>query len=187
MNDSSTVQIDLHTRLADNLQLIPDIDVRSPLQWVEVAKGISLPTLGPHHLFAYLAVHGASSAWFRLKWIADFAALVGSYPPAEIEHLWARSQDLGAGRAADQALLLADSLFGSLEASGDLKQRLLRDRASKRLFKAALNELSGRAEPIEPTSRTLGTATIHWTQLLLLPGIEFKIAELLRQSRAAFL
>ena len=41
-----------------------------------IASGIELPTLRTEELFAYLAVHGASSAWFRLKWITDVAALL---------------------------------------------------------------------------------------------------------------
>ena len=77
-----------------------------------VAKGIELPTLGKDELFAYLTVHGASSAWFRLKWITDLAALLHGESADEIERLYDRSQQLGAGRAAAQALILANRLYG---------------------------------------------------------------------------
>ena len=72
----SRLQVDLHTRLADNDRLIPAIGIGSPRQTVELLPAIALPTLRRDELFAYLCVHGASSAWFRLKWICDLAALI---------------------------------------------------------------------------------------------------------------
>ena len=173
--------VELHTRLADNPELIGDIDVKSPARSVEVARDIRLPTFEDDELFAYLCAHGASSAWFRLKWITDFAGLIHSKPPSEIERLYKRSQQLRAYRAADQALLLADALYGSLEGT-DLKQRLLRDRTSRILFNAALRQVSIAEEPMEVT---FGTWLIHWTQLLLKPGLAFKISEVSRQIRDA--
>ena len=185
LRDDPPLQVDLHTRLADNPRLIPTIGIESARQTVEVAPGIQLPTLAGDELFAYLAVHGASSAWFRLKWITDFAALIHHHPPQELERLHRRSLELGAGRAAAQALLLADSLFGTLSEAPALKQSLRRDSRSRLLFGIARRQLSGCAEPIEPTSTTLGTAAIHYSQFLLLPGLAFKLSELIRQGHAA--
>lgn len=181
----SDFQLDLHTRLADNPRLIPSIGMSSPRQLVAVAGGIQLPTVADDELLAYLAVHGASSAWFRVKWISDFAALLAPLTAADLDRRYARSQQLGAGRAAAQALLLADELFGSLADAPALRQYLLRDRANRRLCKAALRQLAGRAEPVEPTSRPWRTLTIHWTQFLLLDGAGFKLSELWRQARSA--
>jgi Uncharacterised nucleotidyltransferase len=178
--DSPPLMIDLHTRAADNRRLIPGIDVHSPRQWVDIGQGIRLTTFADDELFAYLAVHGASSAWFRLKWISDFAALLQGGSGDEFDRLYRRSQELGAGRAAGQALLLADRLFGVLQASSALRVELARDAATRRLYRAALRLLTG--EPSEPTERFLGTMTIHWTQLLLLPGLGYKLSELLRQA-----
>jgi hypothetical protein len=177
---SPRVQIDLHTRTADNARLIPTIDVHSPRQWVEVAAGINLPTLAMDELFAYLAVHGASSAWFRLKWISDFAALVHGRSGEEIVRLYRRSLDFGAGRAAGQALLLADSLFDTLQFAPELRAQLMRDRATRSVYRAALRLATG--EPREPTDVRAGTLTIHWTQFLLLPGLTYKLSELKRQA-----
>ena len=181
----SGLNVDLHTRAADSPELIPSIGIDSPTRRVDVGNGIELPTFEPSEMFAYLAVHGASSAWFRLKWISDFAALLTGTPAAEIERLYSRSQELHAGRAPAQALLLADRLFGTLGCCPELKATLLADRSSRRLCSAALAQLAGRTEPIEPTSRFLGTARIHWTQFLLLPGAGFKVSELIRQARSA--
>jgi hypothetical protein len=179
-------QVDLHTCLADNPALIPAIGLNSPTQMVEISPGISLSTLADDELFAYLAVHGASSAWFRLKWITDFAALMAGKSPAELDRLYERSQQLGAGRAPAQAMLLADMLYGSLKGAEALKARLEADRRARWLATIALRQVAGRAEPVEPTSRPLGTAAIHYSQLLMLPGLGFKLAETMRQARAVF-
>jgi hypothetical protein len=178
-----SLSVDLHTRLADNEMLIAGLGVDSPTQSVDIGNRIALSTLGDDQLFAYLAVHGASSAWFRLKWISDFAALASAREPGEIDRLYRRSQALGAGRAAGQALLLADRLFGTLDRLPQLGDELRSDRATARLYRAALGQLAGRPEPVEPTSTPFGTLTIHWTQFLLGPGAQFKLSELRRQLR----
>jgi hypothetical protein len=171
--------VELHSRLADNRRLIPAIDVHSPRQFVDIAPAISLPTLASGELFAYLTVHGASSAWFRLKWISDFAALLHRRDAAEMWRLYSQSQTLGAGRAAAQALLLADALFNSMKSAPDLRDHLSSDPAAKRLCRVAVQMLvDGR----EPTEHRLGTLPIHWTQLLLRPDLRFKLSELWRQA-----
>lgn len=182
----SGTHVDLHTKVADNPMILPGVGLNSPARLLDIGNGISLPTLGPTETFAYLAVHGASSAWFRLKWISDFAALLANASGPEVQDLYRHSLDLGAGRAPGQALLLADRLFTALQNNAALKAELLADRAAHRLYRAALKQLAGRSEPIEPTSTRLGTMRIHWTQLLLLPGLDFKISELVRQARSAF-
>ncbi|MFL6730246.1 MAG: nucleotidyltransferase family protein [Sphingomicrobium sp.] len=174
--------IELHTRLADNRRLIPSIGIDSPRQEVAVADGITLPTLARDELFAYLCVHGASSLWFRLKWITDLAALLSHCSADEIERLCRRSQELGAGRAADQALLLADDLYGSLTDTG-LADRLQQSRAARWLASAAFSQLVANTEGREPTATLLGTLAIHWTQLLLLPDAGFAAGEAYRQVR----
>ena len=179
-----SLHVELHTRLADNLRLIPKIDVHSARQTVEIAPGLTLPTLAKDELFAYLAVHGASSAWFRLKWISDFAALLHGQGAEEIERLYRRSQDLGAARAASQALLLADRLFDVLQHIPALREELARDRAAQLLCWAACRLMTKGSG--EPTERPLGTLAIHWTQFLLQPGLAFRFSELRRQA-ASFL
>ncbi|MEA3052108.1 MAG: hypothetical protein QOG72_1011 [Sphingomonadales bacterium] len=178
--DPRRLHVELHTRLSDNSMLLPEVGSDSPLQQVEVAKGRFLPTLQTDDLFAYLCVHGASSAWFRLKWIADVGALLGDRAPAEIDRLYRRSQDLGAGRAAAQALLLCRRLFGT-PLPPELAAELEADRMNRWLVAIALRKLAGRAVATELHETRLGTATIHLMQLGLLPGLKFKLAELGRQ------
>jgi hypothetical protein len=177
-------QLDLHTRLADNPQLIPSIGVHSPKQWVDVGAGISLPTLADEELLTYLAVHGAAAGWFRLKWISDFAAMLSARSPSEIDRFYERSQVLGGSRAAGQALLVSDVLFESLAASPHLSERLKNDPATLGLSRVALR-LIGRA-PAEPTDRFLGTLPIHLSQLTIGPGAAYKFAQV-RQHAVQFL
>lgn len=177
------IHVELHSALADNAHLIPGIGVNSPLQSVELAPGIVLPTLAPDELFAYLCVHGASSAWFRLKWITDLAALLHGRDAQQVERLYRRSQQLGAGRAAGQAVLLATWLYGS-PISPALAAALERDPAIGWLARTALAEMTGRAAIREPGDAVMGTAMIHLSQFFLLPGWRFKASEFLRQLSA---
>ena len=176
---NEAVFVELHTGLADNERLIPTIDIHSRRQLVEVVPGISLPTLADEELLAYLAVHGSSSAWFRLKWISDFAALLEGRTSEELRRLYLRSQELGADRAAGQALLLADTLFGTLGPVPALREEVANDRPTRLLCSAALRMIR---EAGEPTARLLGTLTIHWTQFMLKPDLAFKWSELRRQG-----
>ncbi len=174
------LQVDLHTRPSDNRRLIPHLDVRSPRQWVDIGDQLRLPTLAGDELLAYLAVHGASSAWFRLKWISDIAALLDGCSPEEIERLYDRSQELGAGRSAGQSLLLADLLFGALKHNLALAERLRGDAITKLLFRTAVRMLL--RGPVEPTETPFGTFLIHSSQLLLLPGARYTGSEFARQA-----
>ena len=171
--------LDLHTRLADHPALLPQVGIESPSRAILIAKGIELPTLARDELFAYLTVHGASSAWFRLKWITDFAALLHGESADEIERLYDRSQQLGAGRAAAQALLLAARIY-AVEISARLRDRLLADPVNRWLANMAERQLGSICEP---TERFLGTAGIHLSQPFLLPGWRFKLSEAGRQLK----
>jgi hypothetical protein len=172
--------VELHSSLSDNSKLLPGVGLDSPTRQVEVAKGRSLATLCTDELFAYLCVHGASSAWFRMKWIADLAALLGDCPPQEVERLYRRSQTLGAGRAAAQGLLLCERLFGT-NLPAALGRELRSDRTNRWLVSIALRKLAGRTLTAELDQKLLGTGTIHLMQFALLPGLAFKYSELRRR------
>jgi len=180
--DSNGVHVELHTQLADNRALISRIDCRSPRLDVAVL-GHVFPTLQIDELFAYLCVHGASSSWFRLKWIADLAALISPCERGEIERLYRASQRLGAGRAAAQALLLADHLFDT-KVPAELVGELRSDRINRWLFAGALRKLAGRTVAKELARVRLGTASIHVMQLGLLPGWKYRFSEIKRQAAA---
>lgn len=181
LHDHRHIAIDLHSRLADQPTLLRSLSVHSSNRHVSVAPNVALPTLGPDQLFAYLCVHGASSAWFRLKWIADLFALHGEASPQLLTALYNRAKELGAGRSVDQALLLMDLLFG-IDLEMELRSRLKASRANRLLAGIAVTQLGAG----EPTNRRLGTMMIHASQLLLKPGVVFKAEETVRQLRSAF-
>lgn len=173
--------LDLHSRLSDHRGLIPRIGMVSPRQTVTVAPGIELATLAGDELFAYLCVHGASSAWFRLKWITDLAGLLRDADGGEIDRLYRRARQDGAGRAAGQALLLAERLY-RLPLGAPLRDTLERDTATRWLAAVAMTQLAGRRDLKEPTERWFGTLSIHVSQLVIEPGWRPLIGELARQA-----
>ena len=177
---SDGTAVELHTALADNPALLPGVGLASPRQAVAPGGAAALPTLATAPLFAYLAVHGASSAWFRLKWIADVGALLAPLAPEEIEGLYREAQRLGAGRPAALALLLCRRLFAT-PIPETLLAELRRDRVARLLLALSLRKLAGRAEARELEATRLGTATIHLLQLGLKKGLRFKLGELRRQ------
>jgi len=172
--------VELHTGLADNPALLRGVGLASPRQEVTVAGADTLPTLATEPLFGYLAVHGASSAWFRLKWIADVGALLAPLAPGEIERLYRAAAGVGAGRAAALALLLCHRLFATPVAE-PLLAELRRDRVVRLLLRLSLRKLAGRAEERELDETRLGTLTIHLLQLGLERGVGYKLGELRRQ------
>ena len=169
--------VELHSRLSDNRRLIPEIDARSPSQSVDVAPGINLPTLATDELFAYLAVHGASSSWFRLKWLADFAGLAEAVGPAELARLERRATELGAGRCASVALALCREVFGSpiVEDSAPLSP------VERWLVRTSLAYLAGPQSMSEPTDRRFGTLPLHLSHMMASKGWHYPITEVSRK------
>ena len=170
------VVVELHERLTANPQLLASITARSPHQLVEVAPSIALPTLGREDLLVYLCVHGTFSGWYRLKWIADLNALLQAEDAAGRERLFERAVALRVERPVACGLLLCCALFG-LELEPALAARLRRSFAVRQLVNVALRALVlGHAREI--TSRRLGTALIHASNLLLRPGFRYKMGDI---------
>lgn len=165
--------LDLHSALTDSPFELAGIDVHGPVQEVMIGAGRSLPTLGSDAQFAYLAAHGASSGWMRLKWIADFAALLAGADAPEIDRLYRRSLDFGAARPAGLGLLLADRLFG-LPLSEGLRAEIGRDAVVRRLVARSLGLMRGRTAIAEVTDVRFGTLPIHRIQFAMRPGWRYK-------------
>ncbi|MEG3154974.1 nucleotidyltransferase domain-containing protein [Sphingomonas sp. RB1R13] len=172
--------VELHTGLSDHAALLPAMGIPAQPTLVEILPGSSLATLPSDEQFAYLCVHGASSAWFRLKWIADLAGTISGASELELGRLLVSAKRLGAGRSAAQALLLACWLFPILAEDAPLARALRSDRVATWLAARSLAQLCGP----EPRSRRFGTATIHLTQLMLTPRVGDGLAEFARQLRA---
>jgi hypothetical protein len=167
------ILLDLHSRLGDHPTLLPTATASAAARMVEIPGRIALPTLPDRLLLPYLAVHGASSAWFRLKWLADFAALAARIPPEQLQVIAEQAPRLGAGRSLAASLILANRLLGKR-----LPEGLDADRATLRLVRLAVGALS---DPGEPTERRFGTLPMHRSQLLLVPGSHYFLSEVMRK------
>jgi hypothetical protein len=175
------IPVELHRDLVDSPRMLPGVSAETPPQRVEIAPGIVLPTLPIEPLFAYLCIHGATHAWSRLKWIADVAALLCVRAEGETERLYRASAALGAGRAAGQALLLSERLFG-LPLPPALKAELEGDRKVRWLASLAMGTLLKGEGAEESDLSLLGTVPMHLSQLLLVPGWRYKGSEVIRKS-----
>lgn len=179
-HQSSGVPVELHWRLVDNPRLLSGVGMTSPRQKVEIVPGIQLATLADEPLFAYLCVHGASSAWFRLKWIADLNAFVAGRTAAELERLHRSAVALGAGRTSAAALLLIERLFGRPLPAGLAKLR--RDPSVRLLVRLALFAMTGKKAVAEPSESKAGALAIHAVQALAMPGLGYFGSEVKRQA-----
>lgn len=169
--------VELHGRLLQNPALLPDAVLESPRKQMTIAPGIVVPTLGDELLFPYLFAHGAHHGWFRLKWLADMAALLGN-DAAGPEARYREAQRYGVGRCAAQGLLLMHEWLG-LDLSPEFAAELRRDRAHRRLVRVAKNCLAGEFEATEhasPTARTM--LPVLMSGLMLRPEISYKLSEL---------
>jgi hypothetical protein len=173
------ITVELHLRLTGNPALLPGVGVRSPAQVVEIAPGIALPTLARDELFAYLCVHGALTAWSRLKWPADLAAFLAHEP--DLDGLYRRGLALAPGRSVPQALLVCEALFGL--PLGPLGDELRRDPRTLWLVRTALATMIRGGADRELSAQRLGTARLHFSVLFLQPGLRYKAGDLARQFR----
>ncbi len=169
---ASGVLVELHARLFDNPALLPQIGTSSPRQEVEVAPGVRLPTLAREPLQLYLAVHGAVSGWARLKWLADWAAIVD-----DPERSYRAAVAAGVGRCAGQGLLLAEELL-DLELPPRLSDELGQDRTVKRLVAVARRLLVGPSELREVDWESRDPLALELSHFLLRRGAGFKLTEL---------
>lgn len=170
--------IDLHTALTDSPLSLVGVGVRSLSQRVAIAGARGVATLTHDDLFAYLAVHGASSGWQRLKWIADFAALFGACSDTELRRLHTHAAAIGAGRAGALAVLLGDRIF-DWRIGDRLRDTLVQDRAVAPMLTRSLAVLRGGRTIRDVTETRFGTLPIHRIHFALLPDWRYK-ADVLR-------
>lgn len=171
--------VELHTALADNSMLIPDIGMASPRQPVRAGADLVFPTLAPDELFAYLCFHGTASGWSRLKWLADLAALLGEADGQELARLHSRSVALGAGRSAAVALLLCHRLLG-LVLPQELRETFRKDRAVRLAARLSMRMMTG-SGATELADTRFACHLFRLVALLMLPGWRYRRAEIVRQ------
>lgn len=160
---ASSLPLELHFRPTVSARLSQAIDLWRAPHEVVIQGGHSLPVPGLEALYPYLCLHGALCAWFRLKWLADIAALTADYSEARLTALHAAAVEKGVGRASGQALLLVEAVFDRpLPAA--LKRSLAADRRTVRLARFAFRVL---CDPRLPAKAPLRTGKIELAHLLL--------------------
>lgn len=168
--------VELHGRLMANPALLPQAGIASPRKQVAIAKGVTVPTLGDAILYPYLFAHGAHHGWFRLKWLADVAALIVHAGPDGAEARYREAKAAGVGRCAAQGLLLANELLG-LELHEAFRKELLADATHRRLLRVSLDCMGGRFEAEEhdsPWARTMVPVILAGLMLRRGPGYKWR-------------
>ena len=180
----SKILVELQWRAANNPLLLDGVDARSATQSVALSGGVSVRTLAPDDLFAYLCVHGAQHAWSRLKWLADLNALVATNA-ADIEQLYRHAQKIGAGLCAGQALLLCQRLL-ALNLPVPVADKIQADKRVQRLAAIALAAMTARRTETEADAGFLGVTRSVGTQFLLGQGWRFYAAQCRTASAGTF-
>ncbi len=145
LHEARGIYLELHHALGWH-DALEGVGASSPAQMIELFPGRTLPTLATEDLFIYLAVHGTAHQWSRLKWLADFGALLAGIPAFEVEQLHEAARRRGGGRLTGLALLMSHHLLGT-ELSRSLRATLEQDRRLMRLWGgsiAAIESATGR-------------------------------------------
>jgi Uncharacterised nucleotidyltransferase len=172
VNDEKAILVELHCRLFDNSKLMPDTP--DLLRIAPITREIGLCTLGEDDLFVYLCAHGAVDRWFRLKWLADVAALLARQPEGGIERLYRAAKVRGLGRPAAQAILLCHRLMGTV-LSEQLIMMLNTDAIVRWLEALAMNAMTADKAP---TDLRFGTTLNALARFFLRSDWHYSLAEL---------
>ena len=146
---------------------------------VPLTGAAGLRTLGDEDLFAYLCMHGALHWWNRLKWLADVNALLAGLSEDAVERLVSAAEVRGTGRAATQALVLCQLLWGTPVSTAPLAT--LRKSVTVRWLKVtALRAMTAGQGERDPHDAPFGTTRGSLTTFLLRRSWRYRLAELNR-------
>jgi hypothetical protein len=175
--DTLDVILELHWRLTSNSLLMPLDCTHS--QQVRVAN-TSFATLTDDHLFLYLCVHGSVHMWFRLKWLADIAALMQRLRPEAIGRIVNHAQSIGLDRPAHLALILAHKLMAA-PISSDILTKARADPVVRKLVIAGQRAVNWHASPGEPSETLWFNTWLSWHAFRFKPGLQYRWRELQTQ------
>lgn len=154
--------VELHGRLSENpaLMRLPMVE-----RWrMQTLGNVSLPGLAGADLFLYLCVHGARHAWFRLKWLADIAALARSGRAGSLDALCAHACEQDLLRPVAQGLMLASDLLG-LDLPAEMRAGFRSDSRIAKLVDVAWSALIAQDGFSTPTSQPFAMTRVklsHW-------------------------
>jgi Uncharacterised nucleotidyltransferase len=171
------LRIELHWRLFLNPHAMDETSIMATSRVVPLAGPNGLRTLSEQNLFAYLCVHGAFHWWYRLKWLADINAIVATASEAGTARLLQAAEARGAGRAAAQALLLCQRLFGTIPSIPFLETNR-KSLAVRWLETTALSAITIDQNENEPRNIRFGTTRGSLSTFLLGRSLRYRVAEL---------
>jgi hypothetical protein len=171
------IVVELHFRLFVNEKLLPlsNLDIYSNCVLASLG-GQKLPIMSLQHHQIYLLLHGATSIWFRLKWICDIPAISDQgkyYQSSEFGNI---AKDFGIERMATQGIILASTLL-QMPARKEIKQKHQKSRVSQYLVACADDHL----QRVIPSKLTGVPKVKYWLFYvavylpLLKPGLRHKL------------
>jgi hypothetical protein len=179
--DSLDIVLEIHWRLTSNSLLFAfdAATLRNGAQQVRVA-GTTLTTFSDEALFLYLCVHGSVHVWFRLKWIADIAALLCRLRPEVIDRIASNAQTVGLHRPFHAALILAHKLMVA-PVPIDILTKAREDRSATKLAIAGHRALNWHRSPGEPSETLWFNTWLSWHAFRLKPGLRYRWREIQTQ------
>lgn len=169
----SKAEVELHWRIADNTRLFPLRISSETVADVRITEHCAVPSLHGDSLVLYLCSHGASHAWFRMKWLADVQALLSGYDQSALERLARTAKRYHLERPLLQAMDLIEDLFDI-----DIAYKPARSRHRNALLAVARDALLGENDPkLNPQ----GSTPISLSQFRLKRSPAFKVEEAVRQ------
>ncbi len=144
--------VDLHWRFfRDRFFASPEQIVRNPGQQVLIG-GQPVLALHTDDLLLYLCVHGWTSSWIQVRWLADVGALLNGRSSENVTALAQRAEAIGIGPAwqAMLTILKRCSLWFGASQAGVADQRAVR--RLLRVYDLCLNDYLARGHK-EPRAR----------------------------------
>ena len=169
--------VELHWALVDNMRHAAALAANLRTREVDLGGGRNLLTFEHDILIVYLCAHGARHGWFRLKWIADLAALLSQASPAEFEACVALAQSCDMEPCVAQAVLLCDQLF-RLDLVADAAAAFRQNPRYRWLERVALNAMTSGGGEIEPLDIPNATVPTLFSRFFLGNRWSYRLAEL---------
>ena len=136
-HERSGIIVELHWRLCPNRRLAEPLSHLATWDDVAIGAGRGLRTLTGDSLAAYLCLHGSLHAWSRLKWLADFDALMAAHGPEAPERLLAFATRAELSRPVALGLALAATLL-DMPLSPAARRQIVADGAVRKLGRIAV-------------------------------------------------
>jgi hypothetical protein len=170
----TSTEIEVHWRLFRNRNLHPSLKHINIALSPSARDGTSARL---DDLLIYLCIHGAMHQWFRLKWLADVAALLTQTSEAARESLYHSAVAQGAGAYVGQAILLCHRVLG-VSLSPEFLVALRANRLLRRLELLALDKITMVAYEGEPETWPLRASLVSTAESFVLPGWNYRGEEL---------